>query len=91
MARRHLLKPDEQVALFDVPTDEESLIRQYTLSGEDLKFALSKAGTAQPAGLRSPALSDAPSRTLPGPRRAGTRSDGRLHRQPAERGGNGVR
>jgi hypothetical protein len=25
------------------------------------------------------------------PRRAGTRSDGRLHRQPAERGGNGVR
>jgi TnpA family transposase len=51
MARRHLLKPDEQVALFDVPTDEESLIRQYTLSGEDLKFALSKRGQRNQLGF----------------------------------------
>lgn len=35
MARRALLKPPEREAIFGVPTDEESLIRHYTLSAAD--------------------------------------------------------
>ena len=35
MARRTLLKPQDRQELFDVPTDEDSLIRHYSLSPAD--------------------------------------------------------
>lgn len=35
MARRRLLKVQERQALFDIPTDEDSLIRHYSLSPAD--------------------------------------------------------
>ena len=44
MAYRPLLKGDQWSELVGVPTDEESLIRHYSLSGDDIMLALSKRG-----------------------------------------------
>ena len=44
MAYRPLLKADQWSAFVGVPTDEESLIRHYSLSGDDIMLALSKRG-----------------------------------------------
>jgi TnpA family transposase len=44
MARRRLLKPDRWSVLLNPPSDEDSLIRHYTLSGDDLDQALRKRG-----------------------------------------------
>ena len=35
MAKRMLLKPQDRRSLFDIPTDEDSLIRHFTLSPSD--------------------------------------------------------
>lgn len=35
MAKRKLLKVQDRQALFDIPTDEDSLIRHYSLSPAD--------------------------------------------------------
>jgi hypothetical protein len=42
MARRRLLMPDRWSALLSAPTDEENLIRYYTLSADDLDRTLGK-------------------------------------------------
>jgi TnpA family transposase len=44
MARRRLLRPDRWPVLLNLPTDEDSLIRNYTMSGDDLDRALRKRG-----------------------------------------------
>ena len=44
MARRRLLQPDRWSVLLNPPTDEDSLIRNYTMSGDDLDRALRKRG-----------------------------------------------
>jgi len=44
MARRRLLKPDRWSVLLNPPSDEDSLIRHYTLSGDDIDQALRKRG-----------------------------------------------
>ncbi len=40
MGRRNFLNPDDRQRLFDVPSDEESIMRHYTLSTEDRLEAL---------------------------------------------------
>ncbi|WP_448470819.1 DUF4158 domain-containing protein [Martelella sp. AMO21009] len=35
MTKRMLLKPQDRRSLFDIPTDEDSLIRHFTLSPSD--------------------------------------------------------
>ncbi|GGF12569.1 hypothetical protein GCM10011611_17750 [Aliidongia dinghuensis] len=42
MGRRSLLKPESYARLLDIPADEESLIRHYTLSPEDRYQALAR-------------------------------------------------
>jgi len=44
MARRRLLQPDRGSVLLNPPTDEDSLIRNYTMGGDDLDRALRKRG-----------------------------------------------
>jgi TnpA family transposase len=44
MARRRLLQPDRWSVLLNPPTDEDSLVRNYTMSGDDLDRALRKRG-----------------------------------------------
>jgi TnpA family transposase len=44
MARRRLLQPDRWSVLLNPPIDEDSLIRNYTMSGDDLDRALRKRG-----------------------------------------------
>ncbi len=44
MARRRLLQPDRWSVLLNPPADEDSLIRNYTMSGDDLDRALRKRG-----------------------------------------------
>jgi TnpA family transposase len=44
MARRRLLQPDRWSVLLNPHTDEDSLIRNYTMSGDDLDRALRKRG-----------------------------------------------
>jgi hypothetical protein len=44
MVRRRLLQPDRWSVLLNPPTDEDSLIRNYTMSGDDLDRALRKRG-----------------------------------------------
>jgi TnpA family transposase len=44
MARRRLLPPDRWPVLLNLPADEDSLIRHYTMSGDDLDRALRKRG-----------------------------------------------
>jgi hypothetical protein len=42
--RRRLLQPDRWPVLLNLPADEDSLIRNYTMSGDDLDRALRKRG-----------------------------------------------
>ena len=44
MARRRLLPPDRWPVLLNLPADEDSLIRHYTMSGDDLDRVLRKRG-----------------------------------------------
>jgi TnpA family transposase len=44
MARRRLLQPDRWPVLLNLPADEDSLIRNYTMSGDDLDRVLRKRG-----------------------------------------------
>jgi TnpA family transposase len=44
MARRRLLQPDRWSVLLNLPADEDSLIRNYTMSGDDLDRAFRKRG-----------------------------------------------
>jgi TnpA family transposase len=44
MPRRRLLQPDRWSVLLNPPTDEDSLIRNYTMSGDDLDRAFRKRG-----------------------------------------------
>jgi len=44
MARRRLLQPDRWPVLLNLPADEDRLIRNYTMSGDDLDRALRKRG-----------------------------------------------
>jgi len=44
MARRRLLQPDRWSVLLNPPADEDSLVRNYTMSGDDLDRALRKRG-----------------------------------------------
>jgi Domain of unknown function (DUF4158) len=43
-SRRRLLPPDRWPVLLNLPADEESLIRRYTMSGDDLDRTLRKRG-----------------------------------------------
>jgi TnpA family transposase len=44
MARRRLLQPDRWPVLLNLPADEDNLIRNYTMSGDDLDRVLRKRG-----------------------------------------------
>jgi TnpA family transposase len=44
MARRRLLQPDRWSVLLNPPTDEDSLVRNYTMGGDDLDRALRRRG-----------------------------------------------
>ena len=44
MARRRLLQPDRWLVLLNLPADEDNLIRNYTMSGDDLDRVLRKRG-----------------------------------------------
>src|SRR3954464_8520573 len=44
MARRRLLQSDRWPVLLNLSADEDSLIRNYTMSGDDLDRALRKRG-----------------------------------------------
>ncbi len=72
MAYRPLLKADQWSKLIGAPTDEESLIRHYTLSGEDMDLALSKRGHRNQLGfavqlclMRFPGRALAPGEAVP--------------------------
>jgi hypothetical protein len=72
MAYCPLLKVDQWSKLIGAPTDEESLIRHYTLSGEDMDLALSKRGHRNQLGfavqlclMRFPGRALAPGEAVP--------------------------
>lgn len=44
MARRRLLQPDRWPVLLNLSADEDNLIRNYTMSGDDLDRVLRKRG-----------------------------------------------
>lgn len=51
MAQRPLLKPDRWIALIDVPSDEETLIRNYTLGQAELDLIQAKKAAHNRLGL----------------------------------------
>ena len=51
MAQRPLLKPDRWVALLGVPTDEETLIKHYTLTQTELDLVQAKTTAYNQLGL----------------------------------------
>ena len=51
MAQRPLLKADRWVALLGVPTDEETLIRHYTLTQTELDLVQAKTAAYNQLGL----------------------------------------
>jgi len=51
MARRGLLNDAERTRLFEVPGDDTSLIRLYSLSDADRDFVLSKRGARNQLGM----------------------------------------
>lgn len=72
MPRRVILTDRQRAALFDLPTDEISLLRHYTLSDEDLEYIRerrrpeNKLGFAlQLCALRYPGRSLAPGELIP--------------------------
>jgi len=52
MPRRNILTDRQRAALFDLPSDEPSLLRHYTLSDEDLDHI----SEGLPASAGSPSL-----------------------------------
>ena len=55
MPRLSIWSARQRAARFDLPTDEATLLRHYTLSDDDIEQIRVRRG-AQPAGLRAPAL-----------------------------------
>ena len=51
MARRGLLNDADRNHLFEVPDDDASLIRLYSLSDDDRDFILSKRGARNQLGM----------------------------------------
>ncbi len=51
MARRGLLNEADRKQLFEAPVDDASLIRLYSLSGDDRDFILSKRGARNQLGI----------------------------------------
>lgn len=72
MPRRHILTARQRAALFDLPTDEASLLRHYTLGDDDLahirqrRRSENRIGFAlQLCALRYPGRALAPGETVP--------------------------
>ena len=48
MSRRHIFTERQRAALFDLPTDELSLLKFYTLGDDDLEGTVAKLAMRQP-------------------------------------------
>ncbi|ESN19156.1 hypothetical protein L369_04847, partial [Enterobacter sp. MGH 23] len=52
MSRRHIFTERQRAALFDLPTDELSLLKFYTLGDDDLENI--RQGTVAKLAMRQP-------------------------------------
>ncbi|MCK9856935.1 DUF4158 domain-containing protein, partial [Klebsiella pneumoniae] len=53
MSRRHIFTERQRAALFDLPTDELSLLKFYTLGDDDLEN-IRQRGTVAKLAMRQP-------------------------------------